>query len=242
MQIQSYTSNVNFGQVYVNSTEAQKLLRKADRIIKANYKTDYININIPDGHKKPLWSVFSKHIQERQAKNPNNILIDIADKAKQLLSIKTIDSRGNTITRHTVSPIPKFGTHNEIMPKNDYYQSYYHSFDQKRYGQSDFLDALDKAEYEVDMLYQKQLKEISKSQISLRELPRTVNKQRNAELVRNPRRLEKAKSKLQLHVQRPFENLKSMLPHEPQITKLEPKNKEKLPRRLKKEARRNESI
>lgn len=242
MQIQSYNSNVNFGKVYVNSTEAQKLLRKADRIIKANYKTDYINTNIPEGHKKPLWSVFSKHIQERQAKNPNNIIIDIADKAKQLLSIRTLDSQGYTISRRTVSPIPKIGTHNEIMPKDDYYQSYYHSFDKKSYGQSDFLDALDKAEYEVDMLYQKQQKEISKPQISLRELPRSSNKQREAGTIRNPRRLEKAKSKLQLHVQRPFENLKSMLPAEPQNTKLEPKNKEKLPRRLKKEAKRNESI
>lgn len=242
MQIQSYSSNVNFGQVYVNSTEAQKLLRKADRIIKANYKTDYINTNIPEGHKKPLWSVLSKHMQERQAKNPNNILIDIADKAKQLLSIRTIDSQGNTITRRTVSPIPKFGTHNEIMPKDDYYQSYYHSFDKKRYGQSDFLDILDKAEYEVDMLYQKQLEEISNPKISIRELPRTVNKQKEAASARNMRRLEKAKSKLQLHIQRPFENLKSMLAPEPQNTKLKPKNKERLPRRIKKEAKRNESI
>lgn len=111
MKIQNNYTQTNFGQLYIASIEAEKLLKKADRVIKANPNVTYINTNIPAGHSKPLWSVFSKAIQERQAKNSNNIIIELADKAKQLLSVKTLDEKGFTQSSYIVSPIPKFGTH-----------------------------------------------------------------------------------------------------------------------------------
>ena len=84
MKIQNNYTQTNFGQLYIASIEAEKLLKKADRVIKANPNVTYINTNIPEGHSKPLWSVFSQAIKERQAQNPNNIIIELADKAKQL--------------------------------------------------------------------------------------------------------------------------------------------------------------
>ena len=40
-----------------------------------------------------LWSVLSAEVKKRQSSNPNNTIIDIADKAKQLLSIITTDKK-----------------------------------------------------------------------------------------------------------------------------------------------------
>ena len=77
MKIQNNTQNTSFGQLYVTSTEAQKLLRKADRAIKASNAT-FVNVNIPEGHKRPLWSVLSEQIHQRQQNNPNNIIIELA--------------------------------------------------------------------------------------------------------------------------------------------------------------------
>ena len=94
MKIQNNYTQTNFGQLYIASIEAEKLLKKADRVIKANPNVTYINTNIPEGHSKPLWSVFSQAIKERQAQNPNNIIIELADKAKQLLSVKLLMKKG----------------------------------------------------------------------------------------------------------------------------------------------------
>ena len=72
MQIQK-NNNIHFGQVFVKSRNAEKLLRKADKAIKASTAT-FLDTNIPEGHKKPLWSVLSNLITKRQASNPNHIL------------------------------------------------------------------------------------------------------------------------------------------------------------------------
>lgn len=235
MRIQNNYTQTNFGQLYITSIEAEKLLKKADRIIKANPNVNYINTNIPEGHSKPLWSVFSQAIKERQAKNPNNIIIELADKAKQLLSVKTLDEKGYTQSSYTVSPIPKFGTHNEMFPTDDMYRNYYNSFDTKRYGSSELLDVLDRAEFEVDLMNSS----IQKNKTKLEPLPKKKNRTKTAGQIKNPRRIEKARRRVILHTQRPFEKLKSMLLTEQAHEKLTKSNKEKLPRKLKKELTKN---
>ncbi len=233
MKIQNNTQNTSFGQLYVTSTEAQKLLRKADRAIKASNAT-FVNVNIPEGHKRPLWSVLSEQIHQRQQNNPNNIIIELANKAKQILSVRTLDRQGFTVSKYEVNPLPQYGSHNDIFPTDDLYKRYYHSFDSKLYGRSDLYDVLDRAEYEVDMLHQKQLSEMGDIKISLKEGAKNNRKERQAGVILNPKRIEKARRKIILHVQRPFEDLKTMLSLEPQNIKLEAKNKEKLPRKKKK--------
>ena len=236
MKIQNNYTQTNFGQLYIASIEAEKLLKKADRVIKAKPNVTYINTNIPEGHSKPLWSVFSQAIKERQAQNPNNIIIELADKAKQLLSVKTLDEKGFTQSSYIVSPIPKFGTHNEMFPTDDMYRNYYHSFDTKRYGSSELLDVLDRAEFEVDLMNSSIQKNKTKSEPLLKAKTRNYT----AGQIKNPRRIEKAKQKKKLHTLRPFEKLKSMLLPEQSSEKLTKSGKEKLPRKLKKELAKNE--
>lgn len=238
MKIQNNLHSQSFGQLYVTSNEAQKLLKKADRIIKANPNVTYINTNIPEGHSKPLWSVFSQAISERQAKNPNNIIIELADKAKQLLTVKTMDAKGFTQNSYTVSPLPRFGTHNDMFPTNDSYRTYYHSFDTKRYGSSDLLDILDKAELEVDNLHSA----LQGQNVKPEPLPKLKRRENTPGQILNPRRIEKARRKIVLHAQKPFENLKSMLLPEPTVEKLGKSNKVKLPRKLKKELTKNQEV
>lgn len=235
MKIQNTNQKTNFGQLYIVSNEAQKLLKKADRAIKAS-DAKFINTNIPEGHKRPLWSVLSEDITQRQSENPNNIIIDLANKTKQLLSVKIIDKQGYTINKYEVNPFPTLGNHNKIFPTNDLYKYYYHSLDQKIYGKSDLYDVMDRAEFEVDLLYKKQLEEMPEIQISIRELPKNNKKEKNSPtIILNPKRLEKSRKKIISHTQKPFENLKDMLNLSDKPDKLKPKNKEKLPRKKKKE-------
>ena len=234
MKIQNNNSHTHFGQLYVTSIEAQKLLKKADRAIKAS-NANFINTNIPEGHKRPLWSVLSDVIGKRQKENPNNILVDIASKTKKLISIKTVDRQGFTISKYEVNPFPNAGSHNEIFPTDDLYQRYYHSFDQKVYGKSELYDVMDRAEYEVDQLYQKQLSETPDIQISIRELPKQKSEKKSPLVILNPKRVEKSRKKIIAHTQRPFENLRKLIDLSDKTEKLKPKNKEKMPRKIKKE-------
>ena len=94
MEIKRNNSSQTFGALYVNSPEAAKLLKKADRVVKAARNTVYVDINIPQGHRIPLWSVLSEQVRKRQQNNHNNIIIDIIEKGKQLLSVNTLDSKG----------------------------------------------------------------------------------------------------------------------------------------------------
>ena len=245
MKIQNNNYQTNFGQLYINSTAAQKLLKKADKAVKAQ-NAIYVNTNIPKGHSRPLWSVLSKHIEQRQKNNPNNIIIDIANKAKQILSVKSVDKQGFLIKSYEVNPIPDFGTHNDIFPKDDWYRRYYHSFDQKLYSRSNLFDVLEKAEYDVDSLLEKQLKETPDKKISIRELEKPLKKISN-----NTPKAKKTnyhKKRLFLHVQKPFENLKELIENSSDKFNLAPinkkikteqKNKSRLPRKIKKELSRN---
>lgn len=60
MKIQNNYTQTNFGQLYIASIEAEKLLKKADRVIKANPNVTYINTNIPAGHSKTTLVSFFK--------------------------------------------------------------------------------------------------------------------------------------------------------------------------------------
>ena len=137
---------------------------------------------------------------------------------------------------YIVSPIPKFGTHNEMFPTDDMYRNYYHSFDTKRYGSSELLDVLDRAEFEVDLMNSSIQINKTKSEPLLKAKTRNYT----AGQIKNPRRIEKARRRIILHTQRPFEKLKSMLLPEQSSEKLTKSGKEKLPRKLKKELAKNE--
>lgn len=238
MKIENRITTTNFGQIYIVSNEAHKLLRKADRAVKAS-NAEFINTNIPEGHKRPLWSVLSELIIKRQQNNPNNIIIDLADKAKQLLSVKTMDKKGYLISKYEVNPLPIEGNHNDIFPTNDLYKHYRQSLDPKLYGKSDLFDILDRAEYEVDKLLQKQLEETQQIKVSIRELPKISRREKHPEIILNPRRIEKARLKIIAHTQKPFENLNKMLNLSEKAEKLQPKNKQKLPRKTKKQFNKN---
>ena len=232
MKIQNNNPNQSFGQLYVNSHEAVKLLRKADRAIKAS-NANFVNTNIPKGHKRPLWSVLSEHITQRQRNNPNNIIIEIASKAKQLLFVKTVDEKGFLVSKYEVNPMPQYGTHNDLFPTDDLYRRYYHSLDTKLYGRSNLYDILDRAEYEVDMLHQKQLEEMPEIQISIRTLPKENKKERKAGVILNPKRPEKAKRKIHDHLQKPFENVKELIELKQKLLKFEAEQKTNLRKKAK---------
>lgn len=236
MKIQNNNnSSTTFTQIYIKSNEAQKLLKKADRAVKA-IDAKFINTNIPSGHRKPLWSVLSKEIEKRQANNPNNIIIDLSNKAKQLLAIMTTDNKGFLVSKTEVCPLPIIGNKNDMFPTNDLYRRYCYSLDQTVYGRSDFFDAIDNAEYEVDLLKMKQQAEAPEVQTSIRAHEKHPTPPKNPKIIKNPRRHEKARLKFKEHIQRPFEKLRTLIDFSQldQTQKLQPKNKEKLPRKLKK--------
>lgn len=235
MKIQNNSTNTTFTQLYIKSNEAQKLLKKADKAVKAS-NAKFINTNIPSGHRKPLWSVLSQEIEKRQANNPNNIIIDISNKAKQMLAIITTDNKGFLVSKTEVCPLPQYGSKNDMFPTNDLYRRYCYSFDQTVYGRSDFFDAIDNAEYEVDLLKMKQQAEAPEVQTSIRAHEKHPTQPRDPKVIKNPRRHEKARLKFKEHIQRPFEQLKSLidLSKLDQVQKPQPKHKEKLPRKLKK--------
>ena len=59
-----------------------------------------------------LWSVLSAEVKKRQSSNPNNTIIDIADKAKQILSIITTDKKEFILYKTEVNPQPVYGCYN----------------------------------------------------------------------------------------------------------------------------------
>lgn len=244
MKIQQQNNNIQFGQVYVKSKDAEKLLKKADRAVKRAKNTIFINTNIPENHKKPLWSVLSGLLNLRQADNPNHILIDVADKSKHLLSIKNVDNKGFVTRAVEVSPMPEFGTKNDFFPQDDMYRHYVQSLDMNTYGKSDFFNVIDNAEYEADMLLQEQLKNKPEAKTCIKLLPKENKNTRDSNIILNPRRIEKARLKIKEHVQRPFEDFRKLLTSaiEPENTKKTASSKEKMPRRLKKEIKKNSNL
>lgn len=240
MKIQNNNNNVYFGQVFVKSKDAEKLLKKADRAIKASSAT-FTDTNIPEGHKKPLWSVLSNFLHLRQASNPNHILIDVSDKSNQMLCVKTLDNRGFVTTKVDVSPMPEYGTKNDFFPTSDMYRSYVQSMDSTQYGRSKFFNVIDNAEYEADMLLEEQIKNKPAQKFSLKILPKPKKEKHDMTVVLNPKRIEKSKMKIIEHVQRPFEDFKQLLnkvvQHEDK--KLKPSTKERMPRNLKKEIKKH---
>lgn len=103
MDIKKYSTSPSFKSVYVVSHEAEKLLKKADRIVKAS-NAKFMDVNIPEGHKKPLWSVLSEHLTKRQKNNENDIIIDLYEKGKQLISVMIVDAKGEIRNKWVVNP------------------------------------------------------------------------------------------------------------------------------------------
>jgi len=242
MQINNNNS-ISFKQVYIKSKDAEKLLKKADRAIKASNVT-FLDTGIPEGHKKPLWSVLSNVLKLRQETNPNHILIDISDKSNQMLCVKTIDNKGFTTTKVDVSPMPEFGTKNELFPTSNLKSKFYQSLDTNIYGKSNFFNVIEVAEYEADMLLEEQLKYKQIKSLSLKIRPKEKHKKKDASVIINPKRIEKARMKIVEHAQKPFENFKKLLRSaiKDEKTGKELPQKTRLPRALKKEfKKRNKS-
>lgn len=63
-----------------------------------------MDVNIPEGHKKPLWSVLSEHLTKRQKNNENDIIIDLYEKGKQLISVMIVDAKGEIRNKWVVNP------------------------------------------------------------------------------------------------------------------------------------------
>lgn len=236
MQIQQNHNNISFKQVFVKSKDAEKLLKKADRAIKASNVT-FLDAGIPEGHKKPLWSVLQNVLQHRQASNPNHIIIEVSDKSNQLLCVKTLDNKGFTTTKIDVSPMPEFGTKNELFPTSDMKRTFWQNRDTNIYGKSNFFNVMDIAEYEADMLLEEQLKYSTTKSLSLKMRPKENHKPKDASLILNPKRIEKARMKIVEHAQKPFENFKKLLREaiKNESTEKNLPKKTRLPRTLKKE-------
>ncbi len=248
MEIKVHSSNPSFGGLKILSKDAEKILKKADRIVKSSNAT-FLDVNIPEGHKKPLWSVLSEHLSKRQTNNKNNILIDIFDKSKQLLSVVVTDIKGFVHKKWTINPMPVIGKYNEVIPPADNlsYTAYYHSLDPKTYGKSKFFDVIDSAEAEADVLNQKLTESMRKAKKN--EYPRIKKSKKSgvqskkAERSALKKQREAALKKASVpHVQRPFEGMKEILSRtisESQSTKTSTKTQNKtrnrLPRKLKKE-------
>jgi len=227
----------------VKSKEAESLLRKADRAIKASNAT-FVDVNIPEGHKKPLWSVLSNLLNIRQAHNPNNILIDISEKSKQFLTVKTLDNKGFVTSKIDVSPMPEYGSKNEFFPTSDLYRTYVQGLDNTKYGRSNFFSVIDNAEYEADSLLEEQLKNKPEIKTSLKLISKPKSASRDASVILNPRRIEKSRLKIKEHVQRPFENLRRILAsvQDRENVKMAPAEKERIPRRIKKEMKKRSGM
>ena len=143
MKVQKYNSNPNFTSLYVNSKEAEKLLKKADRIVKASRDVVYLDINIPEGHRIPLWSVLSEQVQKRQQNNTNDIVIDVAEKGKSFLSVAAFDTNGFLQKKWVVNPMPVIGTMEQVMPQDTVHLGRRKSFSKVQYGRSPFFDVMD---------------------------------------------------------------------------------------------------
>ena len=234
MQIQK-NNNIHFGQVFVKSRNAEKLLRKADKAIKASTAT-FLDTNIPEGHKKPLWSVLSNLITKRQASNPNHILIDISEKSNQMLCVKTLDNKGFVTTKIDVSPMPEYGTKNDFFPTKDLLKIHRQSMDTTQYGRSNFFNVIDNAEFEADTLLEEQIRTRPEAKTHLRLLPKQTKEKHAPTTILNPKRLEKAKLKIVEHVQKPFEDYKKLLYSaiEKEQNKLTTSEKTRIPRSMKK--------
>lgn len=234
MEIRNNSANLNFGSVFT-TVPAEKLLKKADKAVKAT-KVTYLDVNIPEGHRIPLWSVLSKGLIERQAANRNNIVIDIAKGNCRNLLIKTFDSKGFKHKEWTVSPYPVTGNLQELFGSDVVILG--KSKNTVVYGKSKFFDVIDSAECDVDSLNALDRASLGEVKTSLKTLPKDEFKHAQNVI----KRKESLYRRIVPHIQRPFANLKKMLSinlkHKAagDIVNIGGENK-KLPRKLKKAAK-----
>lgn len=235
MDIKINNASPSFKSVHVVSKEAEKLLKKADRIVKQS-NAIYMDVNIPKGHKKPLWSVLSEHLIKRQQNNKNNIIIDLYEKSKQLLSVAVVDSKGVVEKKWTVNPMPVIGKYNDVFPPEDIltYKAYKSSLNPKTYGKSEFFNVIDNAEALADRLHEQFLSALPPLKTHIKELPKPKKN-----------KAPKAPDGFVLHVQRPFEHFGDLLEKVEKISikpketsKVISKDSSRLPRKAKKEAKR----
>lgn len=203
MKIRNNNANLHFGSL-ITTISAEKLLKKADRAVKASNAV-YLDVNIPEGHSIPLWSVLSEVIVKRQAANKNNIVIDVPKGTKKLLSIKTFDSKGFKHKEWTVDPYPVTGSMREVF--GDGVTIYGSPDSSVLYGKSKFFDAIDSAEFDADTLNELDKASTGEVKTSLKTLPKDEVKHSQKML----KRKESLYKKIIPHVQRPFVGLKNLI-------------------------------
>lgn len=235
MEIRNNNANLNFGRL-ITTLPAEKLLKKADRAVKAT-KATYLDINIPDGHNIPLWSVLSKSVSDRQILNKNDIVVDLVKDSKKLVSIKTFDSKGFPHKEWQVNPYPVTGSLKEVAGTNAVITG--NANNGVIYGKSDFFDAIDSAEFDVEFL--NELDRAAAPKIKIKRNDRPKDEVKHAQKVL--KRKESLCLRIIPHMQRPFVNLKNMLSRKLKNT-LQPErvkatvSSEKLPRKIKKAVKR----
>lgn len=246
MKINKVNNSTSFKKAYV-SRGAEKLLKKADKAVKIS-DAIFMDINIPEGHKKPLWSVLSEQVMKRQNSNICDIIIDLADKSKKLISVILTDCQGFKYNEWVVNPMPVTGRYNEVFRPKDFLtmEAYKHSLDEKKYGISNFFNVINSAEIMADDLMKDFLSSQAEEKTSVKLLPK-MPKQKSPKSERAiMKKLEKkALEKASIpHVQRPFEGLRSLLDslieHAKETKEIKPRTsgKTKLPRKIKKRQKR----
>lgn len=236
MEIRNNSRNLYFGSL-ITTYPAEKLLKKADKAVKAS-KAVYLDVNIPEGHNIPLWSVLSKVVGERQAANKNNIVIDVTKGEHNLLSIKTYDSKGFKHKEWIANPYPVTGSMREVF--GDSVVIYGNPDSSVLYGKSKFFDAVDSAEFDVDSLKAADIAAAGEIKTSIKTLPKDEVKHSEKVL----KRKESFYKRIIPHVQRPFAGLKKMITGKLQRALRESDkssdvvSSQKLPRKMKKAARR----
>ena len=233
MRINDSNRNLNFGQL-ITTVPAEKLLKRADKAVKASAAV-YLDVNIPEGHRLPLWSVLSKLVTERQAANKNHIVIDVADDIKNNLRIKTYDSKGFVHKEWQVNPYPVVGSVQEVIGNSGIIVG--SSKGNTVYGKSRFFDAIDSAEFDADTLNSIDAANTRKAKVSLKLLPKDEEKRK----LRVLKRMESLCKRIVPHVQRPFINLRKILARNADTVNVAAKSgrSEKLPRKLKKAAKKS---
>ncbi len=236
MRVENNVSHPSFKNVFV-SESAAKLLKDGDKYIHNNPVKSYFVFNLPDKCDRPLWSAMERQITKRQADNQNHISIDtIIEKGKELLSIVTLDKRQHIHSKQIVSHKVRIGTKTDLFDK--VIGSQWADFN--LYGKSPLFEAIEIAENQVNTLHNLDLEKTAAKKVSARLLPKQEkikvpngqSKKSQAKKLKKAAEKEATEKKVEQFLVTPQELPKKV---KIKIPKLAPSDKERVPRKLKKE-------
>lgn len=247
MKIENSPSRTSFKRLIV-SEQAEKLLKRGNKLIK-EAEGEFLTTYIPEGHKKPLWSIIKENLLKSQEQNKNNIIVDVESEGKKkLLSITTVDAQGFPFSIKKTNPFIKTGTKSELFTAEELYydaNSLKDAYTRKQYIKTDFFDALKTAEIEVNELHQKDLNLIEKVGKKLQEISGKQNStKRNA--VKKSSNKGRLDPEVMQEIQAKAKEVKDKLRIEKEISriagKLEKSSNNHIPRREKKRMKKENNI